>query len=308
MPRPLAPAATPAVLAFAVLALAVLPAPPARAAVGDAYITSDASDLVRTYVGTAGTYINVFTPSVNAAGQLGIHFGASNNRVLVGAFGGGVDEFNASSGAYIKTYNPGGGTQWAGLYAPTGGVYIGSWVTGDVREYDATTGAFIRVVCPVLGPADMRIVGNKLYIADYLGQSVKIVHAVSGAPMGGFLVPPSARPNDIVVLNGEILVSCMPNVVLRYDEITFAPIGAFNSAGWFNPHGIEISPHDGNIYVVEGGAGQVHVFDPLTFVELNPAWLTPAPGDKIVDIEFRPPGDPTPAAAPSWGSVKQRYR
>ena len=298
---------TAALVTLALIALAT-PAPRALAAAGDAYITSDASNLVRTFAGTTGNFVNVFTTSVNANGQLGIHFGATNNRVLVGAFSGGVDEFDATTGGWIKTYNPGGGTQWAGLYAPTGGVYIGSWTTADVREYDATTGAFIRILCPVTGPADMRIVGNRLYIADYLGQTVKIVHAVSGAPMGGFSVPAATRPNDIVLLNGEILVSCMPNIVLRHDATTFVPLGAFNSPGWTNPHGIEISPNDGNIYVVEGGAGQVHVFDPTTFVELNPAWLTPAPGDKVVDIDFRPAGSPTPALAPSWGSIKQRYR
>lgn len=297
-----------AALATLVLTVLAVTAPAAFAAVGDAYVTSDASNQVRMYVGNTGNYVNVFTNSVNANGQLGIHFGASNNRVLVGSFGGGVDEFDATTGTWIKTYNPAGGTQWAGVYAPTGGVYIGSWTTADVREYDATTGAFIRILCPATGPADMRIVGNRLYIADYLGQTVTIVHAVSGAPMGGFSVPAVARPNDIVLLNGEVLVSCMPNVVLRYDATTFIPLGAFNSPGWVNPHGIEISPYDGNIYVVEGGAGQVHVFDSTTFAELNPAWLTPAPGDKVVDIEFRPAGAPTPALTPSWGSVKKRYR
>lgn len=73
--------------------------------------------------------------------------------MLVGHFNDGVDEYDAVTGAYIKTYNggPGVGTQWAGLYAPTGGVYITSWTTNDVREYDANTGAFIRVVTTVDG-------------------------------------------------------------------------------------------------------------------------------------------------------------
>ena len=292
---------------FALIALAACSTAPAYAAPGDMYVTSDASNTTRQYNGTTGAFQTVFKTAFAASGNLGIHFGATNNRVLIGHWGGGVEEFNATTGAYIKTYNAAGGTQWAGLYAPTGGVYVGDWSTGDVREYDSTTGAFIRVVCPVLGPADMRIVGNRLYIADYLGQTVKVVHAVSGAPLGGFSVPAVARPNDIALLNGEILVTCMPNVVLRYDATTFIPLGGFNSPGWVNPHGIEISPNDGNIYVVEGGAGEVHVFDPSTFVELNPAWITPPPGDKIVDLDFRPQA-PTPALQPSWGAVKRRYR
>ena len=302
------PQRLPAAFATLVLiALSALPSRPAHAAVGDAYVTSDASNQVRQYTGATGAYQSVFTPTFGASGELGIHFGASNNRVLVGHFSGGVEEFNATTGAYIKTYNPGGGTQWAGLYAPTGGVYIGSWLTNDVREYDATTGAFIRVVCGVTAPADMRLAGNKLYIASYMGSFVQVVHAVSGAFMGMWATP--TRPNDVALLpSGDILVTCMGSASVERYSPTFTPLGSFNSPGWVNPHGIEISPHDGRIYVVEGGAGQVHVFDPVTFAELNPAWLTPAPGDKVVDIEFRPDAGPTPAIHSSWGRVKRVYR
>ncbi|HEY2956068.1 MAG TPA: hypothetical protein VGK89_12560 [Candidatus Eisenbacteria bacterium] len=300
-PRPLA--------AFVLLALAAL-APTAIAGPGDAYVTSDASNLARQYAGGTGAYQSVFTSSVAASGQLGIHFGNANNRVLIGHWGGGVEEFDATTGAYIKTYNAGGGTQWAGLYAPTGGVYIGSWTTGDVREYDATTGALIRVVAGVSTPADMRFgPGNRLFIESYNGGYVMAVHAVSGAFMGLWPMPYPSKPNDIAFLpSGDILVTCMSTDSVYHFSPAFTPLGAFASPGWVNPHGIEIGPTDGRIYVVEGGAGQVHVFDPATFAELNTAWLTPAPGDKVVDLAFRPGGGPTPATPSSWGSIKRRYR
>ena len=35
---------------------------------------------------------------------------------------------------------------------------------------------------------------------------------------------------------------------------------------------------------------QVHEFDPVTFAELNPAYLVTESQDKIVDLEFRPAG------------------
>ena len=305
MTRPAARFALPALIA-----LAMLSAPGAFAAVGDVHITSDASDQVRQYQPLTGTFQTVFTTSSGAIGELGIHYGTNNNRVLIGHWSGGVEEFDATTGAYIKTYNATGGTQWAGLYGPTGGVYIGDWSTNDVREYDATTGAFIRVVCPVTTPSDMRLAGNQLYIGSYTGQYVQRVHAVTGAPTGAWITPPGSRPNDIVIHpSGEILVTCMgTNAVHRYSNPGFVLLGSFGSPGWVNPHGIEISPHDGKIYVVEGAAAQVHVFDPISFAELNPAWLTPPPGDKIVDLEFRPAGDPTPAAQSSWGRVKRIYR
>jgi DNA-binding beta-propeller fold protein YncE len=221
-----------------------------------------------------------------------------------------VEEFDATTGGYIKTYNAGGGMQWAGLYGPTGGVYIGDWNTNDVREYDATTGAFIRVVCGVTTPADMRLApGNRLFIASMMGGFVMEVNATSGAFIGLWNTPPIAQPNDIALLpGGDILVTCMRTDSVYVYSPTYTYLAGFNSPGWVNPHGIEISPFDGRIYVAEGGAGQVHVFDPVTFAELNPAWLTPPPGDKIVDLEFRPAGDPTPATSSSWGRVKRIYR
>ncbi|TPW12094.1 MAG: hypothetical protein FD129_1531 [bacterium] len=286
-------------LAFAVLVAGKPVIAQAAGGVGDAYITSDASNIVRAYAGATGAYLGDHCSSVNAIGQLGIHFGASNGRFLVGAFGGGVDEFDAASGAYIKTYNPGGGVQWAGLYVPSGNVYIGSWNTNDVREYDAVTGAFIRVVCSALGsggglPSDMRIGPNA---------SVMEVDVVTGAPINQWPVP--GRPNDIAFISGEILVTSMGlNNCQRFDSSSLAPLGAFVGTGWDRPHGIDIGPSDGLIYIVDGVTTQVHVFDPVTFVELNANWRAPDPEDKIVDIEFRRIDQPTPVRPVTWSKVK----
>lgn len=297
-------------LALGALAIAAL-ASTARAAggIGDAYITSDASDIVRAYNGATGAFLGNHVSSVNATGQLGIHFG-TNGRFLVGSFGGGVDEFDSASGAFIKTYNLGGGTQWAGLYAPNGNVYIGSWTTNDVREYDSTTGAYISVLCAVQFPADMRIGPNgSLYICSFTGEYVLEVNATTGATINQWFTPSGSQPNDIAFLpGGEILVTSMrTNVVYRYSP-GLALLGSFAGAGWDRPHGIDIGPTDGRIYVVDGVTTQVHVFDPVSFVELNPAWRSPDPEDKIVDIEFRPDTQTTPVTPSSWSGVKAAYR
>lgn len=288
----------------------LLAATPAFSAVGDLYVTSDASDVVRMYNGITGAYLSNFTSSVLGSGELGIHFGATNNRVLIGHFGGGVDEFDAATGAYIKTYNPGGGTQWTGIYGPNGNALIGSWATNDVREYDATTGALVQVLCPVNGPADMRIGPNgNLYICSYLSGFVMEVNATNGAFVNLFSQPAGSRTNDIEFNpNGDILVTVMSfNQVIVYDN-AYNQIGSFAGAGWNRPHGIEMHPVTGNVLAVDGVTGQVHEFDPTTYVELNPAWLVPAPGDKIVDLAFRPPGGATPTGTRTWGGVKRLYR
>ena len=104
--------------------------------------------------------------------------------------------------------------------------------------------------------------------------------------------------------------ACLSTAVFLVSYLYYhAQVGsvAFQGTGWVRPHGIAISPHDGKIHVVDGVTTQVHVFDPITFAELNPGFLTPNPGDKIVDLAFRPE-DPTPARTTSWGRVKASYR
>ncbi len=265
----------------------------ASSASASLFISSDVFNFVGEYNATTGAFGGPFAPSVNGQGQLGVKLNAAGDRMLVGHFGGGVDEFDANTGAFIKTYNggPGIGTQWAGLYAPTGGVYIGSWDTDDVREYDATTGAFIRVVTTLQDPSDMRIGPNgNLFVCSYSGSGVKEVDAITGALVNQWTIPVGARANDIEFLpNGEPLVSALGfNQVYHYDT-SYNLLGSFSGTGWGNTHGIEISPFDGNIYVVDGVTAQVHIFDPVTFNEIDSMFLTPGPQGKIVDLAFRVP-------------------
>jgi len=277
--------------------------------VGDLFITSDAANVVRAYDGVTGTFIGPFASSVLGAGELGIHFGATNNRVLVGSFGGGVDEYDASSGAYIKTYATGGGWQWAGLYGPLGTVLIGSQVTNDVRQYDQVTGAFINVLCSFFGPADMEIGPNgHLYVCGYQNGNVGEFDAITGAPISTWNLPAGSEANDIAFIpgNGIFVTASRTNFCYRFNGAHIMT-GLFQGTGWQRPHGIAISPHTGNILVADGVTTQVHEFDPVTFAELNPAFRNPPTGDKIVDIAFRP-DQPTPANGTTWGRIKNSYR
>jgi WD40 repeat protein len=276
------------------------------------FVSSDFFNVVGEYDPVTGLYAGPFTSSVNAIGQLGVKLNAAGDRMLVGAFNGGVDEFDANTGAYIKTYNPGPGTQWAGLYAPNGNVYISSWNTNDVREYDVNTGAFVRVVTSSLElPSDMRVGPNgNLFICSYGGSFVKEVDAITGALVNQWSQPAPSRTNDIDFLpSGEMLVTALgSNKVYRYDT-AYNLLGTFNGTGWGNTHGIEVSPFDGNIYVVDGISSQVHSFDPVTFAELDATFLNPGPGGKIVDLAFRIP-EPTTLAllVPVMMLIRRRRR
>ena len=75
-----------------------------------------------------------------------------------------------------------------------------------------------------------------------------------------------------------------------------------------NPHGVAISPYTGNILIIDGVTTQVHEFDPNTYAELNPAFLSPNPADKIVDLAFRPDLSGVPAAPSTWGRIKAQWR
>jgi len=297
-----------------VLTVAIGSGPSARTAqaaggIGDLFVTSDASNVVRAYTGNTGSYLGIFAPSSLGVGQLAIHFGATNNRVLVGHFSGGVDEFDAASGAYIKTYAPGGGFQWAGLYAPNGNVLIGSQTTNDIRVYDPNTGAFLSVLCPFPGPADMRIGPNgNLYVCSYTNSMVAEIDPVAGAVLSSWSQTLGDRTNDVAFLpGGYILVTVMTSNVCYVYDPAYNLITSFAGTGWDRPHGIAISPYTGRILIADGVTTQVHEFDPITFVETNPAYLTPGPGDKIVDLEFRP-DQATPVMKTSWGRIKALWR
>jgi hypothetical protein len=279
-------------------------------AAGDLYVSSDALNVAGQYDGQTGVAVAPFASGGLGAGQMAIHFDGTGSRVLIGSVSGGVDEYDGNTGAYIKTYNPGAGWQWAGIYAPNGNVYIGSMVTNDVREYDSVTGAFVRVVTPVNGPSDMLIGPNgDLYICSYMAGYVREVDATTGAPVDQWSQFPGARTNDIAFLpSGEILVTAMgPDLVYRYSP-GHAFMGVFSAASWGNTHGITISPWDGNIYVIDGITAEVHIFDSSTYVELNPTFLTPCPGGKIVDLTFKPGNGPEATQSSTWGAVKGLYR
>jgi DNA-binding beta-propeller fold protein YncE len=302
------PSASALLLAFA-LGFAVTAPSPAGAVggIGDLFITSDASDRVRAYGGNSGNYLGLFALSTLGSGELGLHFG-SNGRVLVGHIGGGVDEYDAATGGYIKTYAPGGSWQWTAVYAPNGNVYIGSHGTNDIREYDSTTGAFISIKCSLPTPSDMEYGPNgNLYVGSYFFGTVYELDPNTLATVSSWPVP--GQPNDIAFLpGGRILVTAQSTIQCYVFDAAHNPITSFAGTGWGHPHGIAISPYTGNILIVDGVTTQVHEFDPNTYAELNPAYLTPNPGDKIVDLAFRPDHQGTPATPTTWGRVKALWR
>jgi hypothetical protein len=147
----------------------------------------------------------------------------------------------------------------------------------------------VATLTSVVGPADMRIGPNgNLFVCSYGGGYVLEV-TTSGQFVSTWSQPAFSRTNDIAFHpSGEILVTSTgpTNCVFRYDAL-HTQLGSFAGTAWGNPHGIEISPWNGRLLVVDGITSQVHEFDPVNFTELNQAFLAPAPGSKVVDLDFR---------------------
>jgi DNA-binding beta-propeller fold protein YncE len=253
---------------------------------GDLFITEEGSGNVYEHNGINGAFIQTFTSIGIGSSAMAVHTGGASGNVLIGSVSGGVREFDRMTGALVKTYNPGGGWQWAGTWAPNGNVLIGDMSTNDIRRYDQTTGALIGVFSPVPGAADMTYgLNGHLYICSYMNNGVFEVNANTGAILGTW-APSLQRPNDIAFLpDGRRIVTSMSDNLAHVFDASWNQIATFAGTGWARPHGIDISPNDGNIYVVDGVTQQVHVFDPTTYAELNASFLSTA--TKPVDIEFR---------------------
>ncbi len=298
--------------AFLLLAAFAVPAAASSLSPGDLLVTSDASNLLNNYSGTTGVYQSLFTPTIGALGQMAVHLHPSNGRVLLGHNSGGVEEFDAN-GAYIKTYNAGGGWQWAGIYAPNGEVWAGDMLTDTVRRYNATTGAFIAMLTPVPSPSDMAFGPNgNLYVCSFNAGLVFEIDPTNGNVLNVIPLPGSfPQANDVTwnpaQANEMLVTDTRAGVVHRYSYPGYVHQGTFAGTAWSFPHGITISPHTGRVLAIDGTTGQVHEFNQNTYVETNPAFLSPAPGLKIVDLAFVP-GTPTPVTKTSWGRLKSLYK
>src|SRR5262245_14958253 len=96
-----------ALVCFTVSSVAALPG-----GAGNLFVTGDVANVVREYQGTSGASQGNFCVPFSANGPMSVHFDATGSRMLFGSTNGGVEERNATTGGYIKTYAPAGGWQW----------------------------------------------------------------------------------------------------------------------------------------------------------------------------------------------------
>ena len=80
---------------------------------GNLFVTEEGPGNVLEHNGVTGAYVQTFAVVPSPRGLMAVHTGGPNGNVLVGSNIGGVREFDRMTGALVRTYNAGGGWQWA---------------------------------------------------------------------------------------------------------------------------------------------------------------------------------------------------
>lgn len=251
------------------------------------FVTEEGPGFAYAFHGNNG-FPNGVLAIVPSANVMAIHTGGAGQHTLIGARSGGVREVHRTTGALLKVINPNGGWQWAGVYAPNGDILVGDMGSNDVRRYDGATGNFVSVFGAVPGPADMVFGPNgNLFVCSYTQGGVFELNGTTGAFVAQH-APAVSFANDILFMpDGRRIVTSMGDNQAHAFSSTWLPLTTFAGTGWGRPHGIDLSPHDGHIYVVDGVTNAVHRFHPVSYVETHAAFVVL--DSKPVDVEFRHP-------------------
>jgi DNA-binding beta-propeller fold protein YncE len=145
-------------------------------------------------------------------------------------------------------------------FGPDGNLYVGSYLSNQVRRYNGTTGAFIDVfaIAPTAGPLLFGPDGN-LYVGLVGGSDILRFDGTTGAPMGSFIPAGDTHPQGprslIFRPDGNLYVSSRDtDQVLRYDGTSGAFIDSFASGGVLDsPSGLAFVPEPWTLLLLCSG-------------------------------------------------------
>jgi hypothetical protein len=173
-----------------------------------------------------------------------------------------IQRFRISTGKKVNFTN----TNAPGV-APPGHIQIYEWPQNLIPT-NTPEAELRRMKYPLRA---LTIGGETIYCADYLGNRVLKFHKVTGEAQGEF---PVKQPQAVVVTtNGRVLVGHEHSKVTAFSA-TGVPEAVLVS-GLSEVEALALAP-DGRLYVADGGAGQVKIFD----VTKHPARLTGTLGKK----------------------------
>ena len=164
-----------------------------------------------------------------------------------------------------------------------------------VKEYDGTTGAFIRNAATGIGdPLDAIInEDGSLLVSDGQQDMIMRFDRATGAFLGVFASVRS--PMGMTVSGGKVYVcqSNPPQIIRSFDAITGADVGSFvPTVGEGNPYPRDVKAFQGRLYVAYWNLGTVEVFDLATRESLG-LLFPPGTGDLATpsSIAFGPDGN-----------------
>jgi YVTN family beta-propeller protein/VCBS repeat-containing protein len=112
------------------------------------------------------------------------------------------------------------------------------------------------------GPTAMAVSGDRLYVANTVGNSVSVLDANTGTPLT--TLPVGARPSGLAVSpNGQTLyvANQSSNTVSAYSTTTGASLGNIPVAA---PQGLAINPAGDRLYVSSIATNRVYAINPVT--------------------------------------------
>jgi len=201
---------------------------------GNLYVASQGleGDIeVLRYNGQTGAFIDKFIDGITEGAPGGLGFGPDTNLYSGNFFGASVDRFTGTGngGATVGPFTTGGS-----LVSPTffefhgGSLFVSSYATNQVLEYDGTTGAFIDVFAatPELnGPAGLHFANDGTLYVVSLNNGFVLRYDANGDFVDTFADVQGRFPSGLLFApNGEIIVTLLgdfqggPGTVQRYSQ------------------------------------------------------------------------------------------
>ena len=253
---------------FLILAVAALsPLPGAQAAV--LLVSSGDSNSVLAYDATTGNFIRTFASGGGLEEPEGLTLGPDGNLNVTsrrtrccGITG---------RGAFIDVFASGVEDPAGLVFGPDGNLYVSSeieGVSGEVKRFDGTTGAFIDTFASgggLLAPEGLTFgPDGNLYVNGGENNAALRYDDTTGAFIDVF-AEVIEDPTDLVFHDGNLYVSSAEtSEVLLFNGTTGEFIGVFASGGGAEEtEGIAFGP-DGNLYVASELTDEIFRYDGTT--------------------------------------------
>jgi len=154
---------------------------------------------------------------------------------------------------------------------------VTSWSDKTVREYDGTTGAFVKVAA---SGADLRVpvglaigLDGSLLVSDLEANQVKRYNRSTGAFIDVFASTNLDSPNGMTIHEGALYVTNSnnpPQGVQRFNAATGVNTGNFvPSLDRPAPRDVKVNPANNHLYVLYNQAATVETFDLTTMASFG---------------------------------------